>query len=222
MTAVTSVGNVSQQPRAFLPEQMNEPVAAAQNSKTSAATPSASDHQTALSVFGTAVSESFRGETFGPEDMSRFKAAIEDKLNDPTLSPGQKDALRQIAAEFEASNDVAGSAFESGDWVAFLGNIGSMLKDVPGAENIGASLARLSGLMERSNLAKDGSFDAADIQRLQVRSAALQDSASDHVSALAKGLIDGGRPDESGELINAANFGNLFSSLLDNANDLRA
>jgi hypothetical protein len=217
MTAVNSVGTPSAPTRAPLLQAMQaEEKAALNSSKTlggSAATSSAADYQTALNVFGNAVTDSFKGENFGPKDMDRFKAAIEDKLKDPNLTQGQKDALKKIAVEFEASNDLQGSAFDSADWAKSLGNIGKLLKTVPGAEKIGDSLVNLSGLIERSYNPDDGKFGADDIGKLQRRSGVWRDSSSGDVADLAERLIKGGRPEDGGNVINAANFGSLLSGL---------
>ena len=225
MSTVMSVGRPSVAPSAppSLLETMSEPGSpGGPNGRTSgdsAAPSSAADHQTALSVFGKAVNESFRGKTFGPEDMSRFKDAIKESLNDPSLTQGQRNALQKIAAEFEASNDVVGSAFDSADWAKFFGNIGDLLQTVPGAEKIGDSLVNLGGLIGRSYDAKEGKFGEDDIGKLQLRSKAWENSDSSGAADLANHLIDGAKDGE----LNAASFGQLFtSSLLTQADDLKA
>jgi hypothetical protein len=186
----------------------------ASTAQTAASSASAGDYQAALNTFGNLVKSSFQGKKFGPEDLGRLKDAVQERLNDPNVSQGEKVALQKIYDEFKASNtDQDSAAFGAPDWATFLGNIGNILKSVPGAEKIGNALTNLSGMIADSNRKGDSTFDRNDIGSLGRRSAVWGDVGRSDVPDLAQRLIKGGRPEDGGNVINAANFGSLLSGL---------
>lgn len=189
-------------------------VSAASTAQTAASSASAGDYQAALNTFGNLVKSSFQGKKFGTEDLGRLEDAVQKRLNDPNVSQGEKVALRKIFDEFKASNtEQDSSAVGAPDWATFLSKIGTILKSVPGAEKIGDALINLSGMIADSNKEGDSTFDRNDIGSLRRRSEVWRDVGRGNVPDLAQRLIGGGRPEDGGSVINAANFGSLLSGL---------